>query len=569
MPTPRLIIELSPSRVEVALLRGSAPTEWRCERIGRAEWPSPYTTALPDTTAALTRLLGELNVSAGAATVIYSAPGSVCALTSCASTVGAASAEQAAVLALANVADFPLDDAPSDTCLVFTDKAAKAVGDQPVPVAQRHIIAAADAEQRAAAITEALAGANIRVDCLVPADAICIADAVRAATTGSTPDDLVAVVWIGEHNTTLAVGTPGRLHFVRAIASGTESLAQVLTRPLRPRDAEAQPVTLPHDAARLLFLSVGVPSPDAALPLYPTLAGSSLLPHLQPVLQRLSIEIKQSLRFGLSEGDRTRVRLRLAGPGAAVPGLGESISRLSGFPFESAQDETTPPDALDSSTGGAIAAFVRCPALTLALMPTEARQAFRLRRSRKALLVGAALALAYVGYETIDSSLALRAARTRLDALNAALQSNEGPLAVRRQALSAHQQLSEAERRIHKALGQSPDWAAVMDAIAENTPAEIRLQSLEMRRDNAPSAATPASISIRAHARFDEVRDPAPLIHRYVGTLESLPVIASVRLGPTQRIAIAGHDSQVFDLTITPVAIPASASLASHPAEAK
>ncbi|HMN42730.1 MAG TPA: hypothetical protein PKE29_17960 [Phycisphaerales bacterium] len=575
MPTPRLIIELSPSRVEVSLLHGHAPREWRCERTGRAEWPSPYTTALPDTTASLSRLLAELNVKSGAATVVYSAPGSVSALTSCASSVGGAAAEQAATLALANVADFPLDDAPSDTCLVFSDKPAKPVGDEPAPVAQRHIIAAADAEQRAAAIAEALAAANIRVDRLLPADAVCLADSVRAATSGATPDDLVAVVWIGEHSTTLAVGTPGRLLLSRTISTGTESLADVLTRPLRPRDPEAQPVTLPHDAARLLFLSVGVPSPDATIPLYPTLGGSSLLPHLQPVLQRLSIEIKQSLRFGLPEAQRARVRLRLAGPGAAVPGLGESISRLSGFPFESAHDEAAPPDALDSSTGGAIAALVRCPALTLALMPTLARQAFRLRRSRKALLVGAAIALAYVGYETIDSSLALGAARTRLDALNSTLQSNEGPLAVRRQALSAHQQLAETEQRIRRVLGESPDWAAVMDAIAEHTPAQIRFQTIEMRRDTTPAgASSPAALSIRAYSRFDEVRDPAPLIHTYVGTLESMPIISSVRLGPTQRIAIAGHDAQVFDLTVTPVAIPprtaaAPRAITAHPTEAQ
>jgi hypothetical protein len=129
---------------------------------------------------------------------------------------------------------------------------------------------------------------------------------------------------------------------------------------------------------------------------------------------------------------------------------------------------------------------------------------------------------------------------------------------------------------VNKVLGQSPNWSAVMDALAEQTPAEIRLQSIDMRRDNSTSAGSaPASLSLRAYVRFDEVRDPAPLIHRYVGRIESVPVIAGVRLGPTQRIAIAGHDAQVFDLTITPVPLPAAKpsastpSLVAHPTEDK
>jgi Tfp pilus assembly PilM family ATPase len=547
-------------------MRGNSAHEWRCERVGRSEWPNPYTTALPDVAGTLTRLLADLGVKSGSATVVYSAPGAVTGMTSCASSVGGAAAEQAALLALANVADFPLDDAPSDTCLVFSDKAAK--GDESAP--QRHILASADAEQRTAAITEALEAANVRVDRLVPAEAVCLADAIRDATTSTDAEDVSAVVWIGEHSTAVAVGGPGRLHFVRAIATGIENLAQVLCRPLRPREPDAQPVLLPHDAARLLFLSVGVPAPDSILPLYPTLAGTSLLPHLQPLLQRLSIEIKQSLRFGVPEAQRTRVRIRLAGPGAAIPGLGDAISRLSGFPFVAAINDAHPPDALDSSTGGTIAALLRCPSLTLALMPTPTRQAFRLRRSRKALLAGAAIALAYVGYETVDCSLATSTAKARLDALNSALQSNEGPLAVRRVALGAHQQIEEAESRIRRTLGAAPQWSSVMDAIAELTPAEVRLQSLDIKRDASPGV--PSAVSLRALVRFDDVPDPAPLIRSYVVRIEKLPIIAGVRLGPTQRVPIAGHDSQVFDLMINPVSLPAGAfqpALASHPEDSR
>lgn len=555
MSTHRLIIELSPSRVEVAVLRGKALTEWRAERIGRAEWPSPYTTALPECSAALTRILEELNVRAGSATVIYTAPGSVSAVTSFASTVGSAACEQGSLLALANVADFPLDDAPSDTCAVFTDSVAKGTKDQPGPVAQRHILAAADAEVRAAAIAEAVEAAGLKVSGLIPAESVCLTDAILSATGAGEPGDMTAIVWIGEHCTSLAVAEHGRLLFVRAIATGTESLADVLCRPLRPRAADAQPVQLAHEAARAMLFAVGVPAPDATIPNHPTLAGSSLLPHLQPVLQRLSIEIKQSLRFGVAEGDRTKVRLRLAGPGAAVPGLGESIARAAGFPFD-APSEAHAPDGADSSTGGTIAALARCPVVSCSLKPAKVRDSWELQRSRKALIAGALVALAYVGYEAVDCRLSMAAEKSRLAAITSTLQSNEGPIALRQQALTCHQQVVEAERRARKRLDQTAEWSAMLESIAQCTPLQVRITGMDMRQETAQNTAV---LTLKAYIRAAEAPDPAQLIHTYVGRLEAVPIVSAVRLISAQRVPMNGHDSQSFDLAVNLVPIPALA----------
>ncbi len=568
MSIQRVIVELSPSRVEVTSLRGAAIGDWRCERVDRSEWPVPYTTALPDCVNTITKLLTEMGIVKATATVVYAATGSVTGLTSCAASINAGGAEQASLLALANVADFPIEDCPSDTCTLFVDKATKAVGDAPAIAAQRHILACAEAEQRALAICEALTGAGLIVDRMIPADAVAAADAIRLATTARSLDEICAVVWIGEHSTNLAVGSPGRLMFARTTSTGTEALAEVLCRPLRARDPEAPPVTLAYDAARAMLLTVGVPMADATIPGHPTLAGSALLPHLQPILQRLSIEIKQSLRFGVAEADRPRIRLRLAGPGAAVPGLGEAIARASGFVFESEMNDAHAPDALDSSTGGLLAALVRCPNLTISLLPSEARQARKVRRARKALAIGAALALAYVGFETFDSYRKLGAEQDRLTKINAAFQSSEGPMAVRQQVMADRAALTDAERRLRKALDQTPDWSTILEAMAETTPPEVRLETLDMIRD-----AGKGTMHVRGHIRFEEARDPATTIHTYVSKLEQVPLIESVRLGATQRAALAGHDSQTFDLTMSAFALPpasgTTATAGAHSQEGK
>ncbi len=106
----------------------------------------------------------------------------------------------------------------------------------------------------------------------------------------------------------LAVGRPGRLAFVRSIGVGTESFADALVRPLRARAAETAPVSLDRESVRSVLRQVGIPSPDALIPGHPELTGASLLPVLHPVIQRLALEIKQSVRFGVEDADTgTRV----------------------------------------------------------------------------------------------------------------------------------------------------------------------------------------------------------------------------------------------------------------------
>ncbi len=539
-------------------MRGTTIGEWRCERVSRAEWPSPYTTSLPEAAGTIKRLLGEMGIPSARASIIYSAPGSVAGLTSCAVSINAAGAEQAATLALTNIADFPTEDAPSDTCTLFTDharKKLKGVATPDVPV-QRHILACADSEERAAALCDAIALAGLSVDGLIPAEAVATADAVRRATSMANVDEIAAVAWIGEHSTSLAVGSPGRLHFARTISAGTEVLADVLCRPLRARDPDVIPIQLDHQAARTLFFAVGVPAPDALIPGHPTLAGSSLLPHLQPILQRLSTEIKQSLRFGVSEADRAHIRLHLAGPGAAVPGLGAAIAKLSGFPFQPVDISTSIPDANDSSTGGLILAFAQCPTLSIGILPSAARHTRKLRAARKALLIGTALALAYIGYETFDAYATLKAERSKLTTATSALQNAQGPMAVRQAAITARAALTDAERRLRKAMEQTPDWAAMMEVISQTTPIPVRLSTLDMIRDG-----NRCIIDMRGHIRFGEVRDPSVMIRSYVEALEAIPLIESVRLGATSRAALAGHDSQTFDLTLSIVQLPSAPGL--------
>lgn len=559
MPTPRLIIELTPSRVEVGVLRpglgGSLrAVEWRHKRFGRAEWPTPYTTAISESQAAIAALLADMRITGGHATLIYSAPGAVSLVAPMPATLSTASSEQAARLALTGVADFPIDDAPADTICLHDDPAQKhrpAGSSEPVAPPQRHVLACADSDERADALCAMLESAGLTVDRILPADAVAIADVVHTAIASGKHSRVACVAWIGEHTTALAAVSSGRLLFVRTIAIGTEMLVDALRRPLRSRESDLPPVTLEHEAAREILLKVGVPAAETEIPGFPNLLGSSLLPHLQPVLQRLSVEIKQSLRFGMSDAERAEVHLSFRGPGSVVPNLPQSIVRLAGLslPPDAIVDDSV--DAFDSCTGGLIAAMARHSELTIALLPSGRRRTQSLHKIRRAVLIGAAFAAAFVTYETIDAHARLSHERRLLAAESAQARADAPRLAAREQATLASLALGGVEQRVRTTMGTGADWSAALAALSKQTPEAIRLNLLDMRNTE-----TDAAISIRGHVRLDSTKDAPTLIREYITALQELPIVQGTTLGATNRSVIAGHDALTFELSLKLTPLP-------------
>ncbi|MBY0311861.1 MAG: hypothetical protein K2W85_07310 [Phycisphaerales bacterium] len=559
MSTPRIIIELSPSRIEVGVIRPTLsgamrPVEWRAERLALAEWPTPFTTALPELQTTLTKLLAELHITHAAATLIPFSPGSVSLVAPIPRTVSTATAEQAAKLAMTGVADFPVDDAPYDTLLLHTDPSSKAKStatEDADSVPQQHVLACADAEERSSALCAMLEAAGLSVDRILPAESVAIAETVRCSMDASANAEAACVVWLGEHFTTLAASSHGRLLFVRTIATGTEMLVDALRRPLRSRDTDEGPLTLDPAGARNLLLTAGIPAPDADIPGHPQLIGSAILPHLQPLVQRLSVEIKQSLRFGVSDALRPSVQLKFIGPGSAVPNFAKTIARAAGFSIlaETASDDLA--DAQDSCTGGLIAAFVRNPELSIALLPRDRRHTRSLRSIRRAMLIGSALAVAFVAYEAFDSHNRLSQERARLAAETARIQADAPALAAREQSAQASMALSAVEQRVRTTMTAGADWSPALSALSNATPEPVRVNTLSMQAADA----TP-TISVRGHVRFHPSADPPSIIRAYVAALQQLPIVQSVTLGATSRAAISGHDAQVFELSIKVVPLP-------------
>lgn len=545
MPRSFLIIELASSALEVALCRGRQVAASYRVAIDRPDWTSDAPDGrwtLDGLDAPLRQALAELvpnGPSRVPVVILSSTPGTVTSVSACAAAAGSGQAVAAARLALASVVQFPLGDHPHAECVLHTDPMAQGS-------AQRiHTLAVADTDAHVATVVAWAEAAGAMVQSVIPSEAVLAVAAVRTAVADASPK---AVLWVGTHRSVLAVGVRGRLEIVRTINAGSESLVEALLRPIRRRsDGAGEPadaVSLTRQQARSLLSTIGLPNVAETLPDLPGCTGASILPLLQPVVQRLAVEIKQSLRFGTNEADRAAVSLVVTGEGSGIPRLAEVLGGYAGIsvaPGDGAASERRP------LVTAAAAHLHRLPML-LNRSTAETRLMIGIRRG---LLAGVAAAGVMLGIEAVSVFASLAKERERLTAIKANSAGQEALADLQDRAVRARTEATALGYRIARTLGQSPDWSATMAAIARSAPEAVRVLDLDMRVEDKRHVCR-----LRAYVRSDEQHDPTATIREFVESLGDCPIVETVRLGVTQRTSVRGHEAQSFELIIALVPLP-------------
>ena len=547
-----VLIEVSPSRLELAVVRGRRVLRSAVRRLTPANPAPAFELELRELQTALSGLVTEAECRGLGATVIYHSSASAVLLSSAPTTLSAADAEESAKLALAGVADFPLDGVPVCCATMSADAP---VGSAKQAARQAHVLCAADTAGAIDAIAAWVEAASLRFDGAIPVSAVAMHGAALGAwNIGRRAGDRAAVLWIGEHGSALACVTEGSVRFVRTVGVGLESLVDALCQPLRSRDDSAPELKLSRDDSRRLLAGVGVPSPEMQLPGLPGFTGSAILPVLQPALQRISIEAKQSLRFGLPEQERAAVRMQIVGPGAAVAGLGEWITRQCGLPM--VESPALPDVAAAQGERGAIAAVLEAGHQLPILVPESmARRTLR-RNARVALAVGVTLAAVWIGAEWYTAREELAVQRPRLEALEAAARTGEAAARLRDINVAAQAALHRVESRIATVLGTTVDARGVLDAIALAAPTDVRLTTIELAEGEST-----IDCHISGFVRVSESADPTKAITGFVDALSATPIIRTVRLGATQRTRIDGAQSHAFELSLELVPLPRQAAV--------
>lgn len=556
---PRVVIEVSPSRLELGVVRRASIAQARILRAAQADWGGTWPASLSTLAGTLRQWCAELGVVGAPVTLIYTAPTTAVGVFNCPASAGAAAAEQAALLSLAGLASHPIEDGPSGVRALGTDReAAPPSPNDPSPVRQAHTLAAAEHEATAAMLAEWLTGAGLRPDRFIPAGAIHAAHALSAISSNTT---CAAALYIGEHECVLAAGDRSRLRFVRTLGLGLESLVDALVRSARVLTPTGEVVHTSRDGARELLAAHGVP--DAGGGGAPAAHDAPpMLPLLTPVLQRLASEIKQSARFGLAEAERTGLSVAIIGPGACVRGLDVALGAQSGLAFVRAPsidslDAIAPASSADT---GVISLWLAGDKTGLNLAPAAVRERHSFGRLRAAAWAGIGAAIAFVGYQGLDVRAQLSLARDEQAAAAHASNQAEQERALVTMAAAAQIARASAEQRLAEQMGDATDWTALLRTLATLTPERVRLVRLDFDvTERGPEARIAGVTAVSGDPAGTQPGESVGMrIRAYADALSLLPIVSDVRMGATSRAVSERGDEWRFEFTISLVPLPAT-----------
>ncbi len=417
----------------------------------------------------------------------------------------------AARLALEAAASFPINENGAALLPLHRDHATDAP--------QSHTLAVADTAHTLRTLSAWLTRADLTVRRITPSIAHTIAHTLELALA-QPADSAPAVLLLAEHDAIVLAADPktSSIHFVRQIPVGLEAFLAPLTRTIS-RGPGQPTVTLSRDQARDYLRRVGLPMHDDALDPVTSLAPRETLPLLQPPLQRLAVEIKQSLRFGLNDDTRNDAVL-------VVGGLAPSIPNLEGFLGKLASVTSRElPDAEQRFTDP-IRRLIGAPLPYLALRTPEAGARAASKRLARALYAGSAAAsLLLLADAAITDHAVTRLHQSLADA------ESQASSIVLPDASQEERDLAEAvalaARDIAETDAVRADWPAFLAELSRKLPPDVRVLSFSGSAEEEIVATVETTVADTAPAQ-SPLRDT-------IATLQASPLVRQIDLGPTLR----------------------------------
>jgi Tfp pilus assembly protein PilN len=414
---------------------------------------------------------------------------------------------------------------------------------------QTHLVAAADRQDVLQAIVTLVEEAGLTFAVAAPLDAAVAARVVSVALRER--GGARGWLYVGEHASLFVIANDGVLRFCRRIDLGLDAVVQALTRPIRGAGQDGA-VELDVDEARAVLREHGIPERDDVIHERRQLTGARVIPLLQPVLQRLIVELRQSLRFGLSDEDRAGLELTITGPGAALRGLDRLID-----------DELEVPTARDSRYEGCVwfeptagagelldAMEQRRFLRGFALLPRELDQRRRIARLRRWMWTGAAAAIVVIAVNAFTNRHRLDEARREADAY-ASVRDAEALQETGQRLQAALQAMSAFRAAIDQEMGRRVDFRACLHELSRLTPPSVRFTSVNFRQDASETLGTVVGF---AFAPTDQPGQTE--LEAFIAQLRSSPLFRDPELSQVTWGEINGREGERFEATFGAIAVP-------------
>ncbi len=259
------------------------------------------------------------------------------------------------------------------------------------------LLLSADTRQNQNTLAQWLTRCGVKPTTIAHSKGVLLEHALRFEP--SSPQATVRIHF-DEHAMTLCGWVGGRLAFARCADVGYGLIIDALKRASR-QDSGDMPTR--EYASRMLF-SLGIPTRGQVLDAARELSADTVMPLVQPALQRCIIEVRQTLRFGLSEQDAQRAAIHLDGPGSVIPGITKSFFDHLEVDMTCRQRNTGPSSGLAEDQVGDLSIAAERRNSELWMVPPCERVRAETRRLTLCARAGAAVAVqaAYLGYGAWD-----------------------------------------------------------------------------------------------------------------------------------------------------------------------
>lgn len=542
MSKQHVIVEILPSLVAVRVTRRGEVVAHREEALDRSDWGGSWMAAQELLGAAMERLVDATGTRGCAATIVYDVPGTSCVVTRAVAKVPTAQALESACLAAESSLAESESDAVSAAHELHRSKGADG--------GTVHYLACAERDDTLTSLVAIAEAAGLRVYAVAPHDACAITEAV-ANTMGGDQRPRV-VCWIGRHSMAVAISREGQLLTARSVNIGLASLVDAMLRSPGKESALALPTVRTRAEAWEFLLGTGIPMPVPGNGNPSGHVASAILPLLQPVLQRVAIEIKQSLRFEVEAGVREEAVLTLAGPGRFCPGLLETLGRYVGVEIASGAVLAS------AREHGASFAVADSSMAVPALLPVRVGHRRIVGRVRGGLAVGCTLALALAMQSRFWALKDIQAAQGELSGLSEQLKNAKLASDDEQRLLQVQSHVALARGWMNKQVGDGPSVSAMLHLLSSISVPEICIRSLDLTSN---TTGTPQLVLFGMTPTESE-GDAADAIRRYLASLEQSPLVVGAKLGATQRVEVEGRTVQSFSVTMDLATIPGNARVA-------
>lgn len=440
----------------------------------------------------LAAVVAEHHLAGARVTIAYTSATGVSSVVTLPAGLASGERRSGALLNLAESLTLDLDASPHDAIDV------RAGG------ASRLMLAAADQAGIVAEVYQLATAAGLRVERLVPDAAFEAARALAASCGGQERGQASVSLWVGDASSVLVATQGGAVTMVRAVPVGVWTLLDALERPFTAKSSGAQ-VTLDAMEAGRVLREHGVPGVNAKGQVRDGVIVQDLAPALVPIVRRLALDTKQTIRFGIAAELRAECSCVVLGPGAGIPGLVSTVGDAAGV--------TNCTLAAEAPRAG-----VGFPTL----LPKPEQERRDERRGRGLLWAGVALAAIAVGVEGLQAQRDADVIERLSESLSADVEDDAGDAS----ALSPlREAVNDTLARVRTVLPNRAPWPGVLAAIAREAPAQVRVSRIELSQDAEGATCAIQGTCLRPEGGV------APLLGEFARRLGALPVVETVRLG--------------------------------------